>query len=122
MLCLLLTIGAVLLSKNIYDAFANGSGFFQHGHTYMGHPLACAAGLATLDIYRDEKLFERAPIYDERGRRWMEIAVGVWDGRKYTPMHRNEAKARGAYISKWHGSQAQYVHLKKISILTQMRI
>jgi beta-alanine--pyruvate transaminase len=33
---------------------------FAHGYTYSAHPLACAAGLATLDIYRDEKLFERA--------------------------------------------------------------
>ena len=31
-----------------------------HGYTYSGHPLACAAGIATLDIYRDEGLFERA--------------------------------------------------------------
>jgi beta-alanine--pyruvate transaminase len=31
-----------------------------HGYTYSAHPIACAAGLATLDIYRDEKLFERA--------------------------------------------------------------
>ena len=31
-----------------------------HGYTYSGHPLACAAGLAALDVYRDEKLFERA--------------------------------------------------------------
>ena len=31
-----------------------------HGYTYSGHPLACAAALATLDIYRDEELFERA--------------------------------------------------------------
>jgi beta-alanine--pyruvate transaminase len=31
-----------------------------HGYTYSGHPLACAAGLATLDLYRDEKLFARA--------------------------------------------------------------
>jgi len=31
-----------------------------HGYTYSGHPLACAAGLATLDVYRDERLFERA--------------------------------------------------------------
>src|SRR4029077_20179967 len=37
--------GAVLLSKQIFDAFANGSGFFQHGHTYLSHPMACAAGL-----------------------------------------------------------------------------
>lgn len=33
---------------------------FTHGYTYSAHPLAVAAGLATLDIYRDEKLFERA--------------------------------------------------------------
>jgi adenosylmethionine-8-amino-7-oxononanoate aminotransferase len=39
-------IGAVLLSRAIFDAFATGSGFLQHGHTYLGHPLACAAGLA----------------------------------------------------------------------------
>ncbi|TIU25602.1 MAG: aspartate aminotransferase family protein [Mesorhizobium sp.] len=41
-------IGAVLLSRRIFDAFAEGSGFFQHGHTYAGNPLACAAGLAVL--------------------------------------------------------------------------
>ena len=31
-----------------------------HGYTYSGHPLACAAGLATLEVYQEEKLFERA--------------------------------------------------------------
>jgi len=50
-------IGAVLLSRKIYDAFASGSGFFQHGHTYMAHPLACAAGLAVQEtIQRDDLL------------------------------------------------------------------
>jgi hypothetical protein len=50
-------IGAVLLAKKIYDAFAGGSGFFQHGHTYMAHPLACAAGLAVQEtIQRDNLL------------------------------------------------------------------
>ena len=50
-------IGAVLLSQKIYDAFAAGSGFFQHGHTYMAHPLACAAGLAVQEtIQRDNLL------------------------------------------------------------------
>jgi adenosylmethionine-8-amino-7-oxononanoate aminotransferase len=50
-------IGAVLLGKHIYEAFANGSGFFQHGHTYMAHPLACAAGLAVQEtIHRDNLL------------------------------------------------------------------
>jgi adenosylmethionine-8-amino-7-oxononanoate aminotransferase len=51
-------IGAVLLSGKIFAAFANGSGFFQHGHTYMGHPMAAAAGLAVQDVIRREKLID----------------------------------------------------------------
>jgi adenosylmethionine-8-amino-7-oxononanoate aminotransferase len=39
-------IGAALVSERIFDAFRDGSGAFQHGHTYMGHPTACAAALA----------------------------------------------------------------------------
>ncbi|MGF1659822.1 MAG: aspartate aminotransferase family protein [Rubrimonas sp.] len=42
-------IGAMLCSAAIYDAIAAGSGFFQHGHTYMGHPTAAAAACAVLD-------------------------------------------------------------------------
>ena len=38
-------IGAALLSRRIFEAFRDGSGFFQHGHTYLGHVLACAAAL-----------------------------------------------------------------------------
>ena len=49
-------IGAVLLSRTLYDAFAAGSGFFQHGHTYMAHPLACAAGLAVQETIRRDNL------------------------------------------------------------------
>lgn len=41
-------IGAMLCSDQIYETLGNGSGFFQHGHTYLGHPSACAAGLAVL--------------------------------------------------------------------------
>lgn len=58
-------MGAVFVREGIYDAFLhaatdeNAIEFF-HGYTYSGHPLACAAGLATLDLYRDEGLFERA--------------------------------------------------------------
>ena len=43
-------IGAVLLNRKIFDAFAKGSGFFQHGHTYMGHPMAAAAALAVQEV------------------------------------------------------------------------
>ena len=49
-------IGAVLLGKHIYETFATGSGFFQHGHTYMGHPMACAAGLAVQETIRRDNL------------------------------------------------------------------
>lgn len=49
-------IGAVLLGKHIYETFATGSGFFQHGHTYMGHPMACAAGLAVQETIRGDNL------------------------------------------------------------------
>ncbi|HEY9346872.1 MAG TPA: aspartate aminotransferase family protein [Inquilinus sp.] len=49
-------IGAVLLSDRIFEAFANGSGFFQHGHTYMGHPMAAAAGLAVQEVIRRDNL------------------------------------------------------------------
>lgn len=49
-------IGAVLLSKAIFEAFETGSGFFQHGHTYMGHPMAAAAGLAVQEIIRRDNL------------------------------------------------------------------
>jgi adenosylmethionine-8-amino-7-oxononanoate aminotransferase len=51
-------IGAVLLSDRIFDAFASGSGFFQHGHTYMGHPMAAAAGLAVQEVIRRDNLLE----------------------------------------------------------------
>ena len=56
-------MGGVIVRKGIYDAFMNGPEHvieLFHGYTYSAHPLACAAGLATLDIYRDEGLFERA--------------------------------------------------------------
>src|SRR5262249_4117481 len=49
-------VGAVLLGRHIYDSFANGSGYFQHGHTYMGHPLAWAPGLAAQETIRRDNL------------------------------------------------------------------
>jgi len=52
-------IGAMLVSGAIYDAVAEGSGFFQHGHTYIGHPVATAAGLAVLRAILERGLVER---------------------------------------------------------------
>ena len=55
-------MGAVLISDAIYDTFMKGpAGMeFLHGYTYSGHPMACAAGIATLDVYAEENLLTRA--------------------------------------------------------------
>lgn len=65
-------MGGVICKTDIYDAFVEESEYsiaLFHGYTYSGHPLAAAAGLATLDLYRDEGLFERAramaPVFEE---------------------------------------------------------
>ncbi len=55
-------MAGVIVREGIYDAFMKGPEHvieLFHGYTYSGHPLACAAALATLDTYRDERLFER---------------------------------------------------------------
>jgi adenosylmethionine-8-amino-7-oxononanoate aminotransferase len=49
-------IGAMLIAGRIDAAIAKGSGFFQHGHTYLGHPVACAAALAVQQVITDENL------------------------------------------------------------------
>ncbi|WMS41519.1 aspartate aminotransferase family protein [Acuticoccus sp. MNP-M23] len=66
-------MGAVIASSHIYDtvlAAADAPIEFFHGYTYSGHPLACAAALATLDTYEEEGLFARAaalaPLWEER--------------------------------------------------------
>ena len=53
-------IGAMLCSKEIYDTIAQGSGFFQHGHTYIGHPVATSAALAVVKELLDRDLCARA--------------------------------------------------------------
>ena len=52
-------IGAVLAQKRIVDAMSAGSGFFQHGHTYLGHPVACAAALAVQRVIARDGLLAR---------------------------------------------------------------
>ena len=53
-------IGAMLCTGQIYDAVRDGSGFFQHGHTYIGHPIACAAALAVVTKLTDGGMTARA--------------------------------------------------------------
>ncbi|MDB5852312.1 MAG: aspartate aminotransferase family protein [Herminiimonas sp.] len=77
-------MGAVIVRQDIHDAFMQAAPAdtieFFHGYTYSGHPLAAAAMLATLEVYRDEQLFERAaalaPYFEDavhslRGSPWV---------------------------------------------------
>jgi adenosylmethionine-8-amino-7-oxononanoate aminotransferase len=65
-------VGAVLLSRQIFDAFSEGSGFFQHGHTYMGHPMAAAAGLAVQEVIRRDNLLNNVVAMGSHLQRRME--------------------------------------------------
>ena len=70
-------MGGVMVRKGIYDAFMKGPEHvieLFHGYTYSAHPLACAAGLATLDLYREEDLFERAKKLEPV---WAQAAMGL---------------------------------------------
>jgi len=72
-------MGGVIARDGIYDAFMRGPEHVVelfHGYTYSAHPLACAAGIATLDLYRDEKLFERAKALEPR---WADAAMTLKD-------------------------------------------
>ena len=59
-------IGALLVNDRIVGALAGGSGFFQHGHTYMGHPLACAAALAVQRVIQRDNLLANVVEQGER--------------------------------------------------------
>lgn len=59
-------IGATLCTSEIYDAFVQGSGFFQHGHTYIGHPTACAAADAVLTKLTEGGMVARSAAQGEK--------------------------------------------------------
>jgi len=70
-------MAGTIVKTSIHDAFMRGPEHvieLFHGYTYSSHPLACAAGLATLDVYRDEGLFERAKALEPK---WAEAAMGL---------------------------------------------
>ncbi|WP_281994689.1 aspartate aminotransferase family protein [Ruegeria faecimaris] len=67
-------IGAMLCTSRIYKAIQNGSGFFQHGHTYVGHPVATAAALAVLKELTSQQLPQRAEFMGQRLQSALETA------------------------------------------------
>jgi beta-alanine--pyruvate transaminase len=87
-------MGGAIVSNKIHDAFMQGPEHqieLFHGHTYSAHPLACAAALATLDLYRDEGLFERAKKMEPA----LEAAVHELKGAPFVADIRNVGMAAG---------------------------
>jgi len=70
-------MGGVMVRQHIYDAFMNGPDHvieLFHGYTYTGHPIAAAAGVATLEVYKEEGLFERALKLEDK---WADAAMSL---------------------------------------------
>lgn len=84
-------IGAMLVSRTIYAAIANGSGFFQHGHTYMGHPTACAAALAVQRVIEEDDLLSNVRARGEQLR-------GLLDERFGQHPHIGDIRGRGLFM------------------------
>lgn len=69
-------IGAMIASSKVYDAIVQGSGFFQHGHTYMGHATACAAALAVQQVIERDGLLNNVLERGEQLRAELRDALG----------------------------------------------
>jgi Adenosylmethionine-8-amino-7-oxononanoate aminotransferase len=70
-------IGAMAASSRIYDAIVGGSGFFQHGHTYMGHATACAAALAVQRVIERDGLLQNVRERGEQLRASLRRELGA---------------------------------------------
>ncbi|OAD17228.1 aspartate aminotransferase family protein [Achromobacter insolitus] len=84
-------IGAVMVQQRIVDAMQQGSGFFQHGHTYLGHAIACAASLAVQDVIRRDQLLARVRAQGEGLRQRLDSALG-------THPHVGDIRGRGLFM------------------------
>jgi adenosylmethionine-8-amino-7-oxononanoate aminotransferase len=83
-------IGAMLARGEIIDAVRKGSGAFQHGHTYLAHPLACAAALEVQRVIRDENLLD---CVKERGRQLEERLIERFGNHR----HVGDIRGRGLF-------------------------
>lgn len=84
-------IGAMLCTAEIYAAIRGGSGFFQHGHTYLGHPVACAAALAVVNAILDRGLLEKVTA---QGNKLRQLLTTEFGERNYI----GDIRGRGLFI------------------------
>jgi len=83
-------IGAVLVRSEIVETIRAGSGAFQHGHTYLAHPLACAAALEVQRIIRDDRLLDQVK---QRGRQLEQRLVERFGNHR----HVGDIRGRGLF-------------------------
>ena len=83
-------IGAMMCSDAIYDGIAHGSGAFAHGHTYLGHPIACAAALAVQTAIRERHLLQKV---EARGAQLMARLREAFDEHP----HVGDIRGRGLF-------------------------
>ena len=83
-------IGAMLARAAIVDTIREGSGAFQHGHTYLGHPLACAAALEVQRIIGDENLLDHVK---QRGRELEQRLIERFGNHR----HVGDVRGRGLF-------------------------
>jgi adenosylmethionine-8-amino-7-oxononanoate aminotransferase len=84
-------IGATLVSDRIYDAIVGGSGFFQHGHTYIGHATACAAALAVQRVIDEDDLLANVKARGEQLRATLRERFGAHP-------HVGDIRGRGLFV------------------------
>ncbi len=101
-------LGGVVVGKEIYDTFmaAGGPDYMlelPHGYTYSAHPVACAAGIATLDLLEREHSIERVAELAPR----FEDAVHSLRGARHVADIRNFGLAAGLTIAAWPGEPAK---------------
>ena len=84
-------IGAMLCTSNIYETISNGTGFFQHGHTYIGHPTAAAAGVAVVSAMLERGLLDRVTTQGDKLRSALQGAFGQHP-------HVGDTRGRGLFM------------------------
>ena len=84
-------VGAMLCSGDIYRTIESGSGFFQHGHTYLGHPTACAAALAVVTTLLDEQLIGRVQVQGAKLKAALDDRFGAHP-------HIGDIRGRGLFL------------------------
>ncbi|RQZ18625.1 aspartate aminotransferase family protein [Burkholderia sp. Bp9031] len=84
-------IGATLVSDRIYRTIVDGSGFFQHGHTYLGHATACAAALEVQRVIAEEKLLDNVKARGEQLRASLRAHYGAHP-------HIGDVRGRGLFV------------------------